>query len=110
MFKKSKGFFKKALSTVLSASCMMSAFALAGTIAVNTPAAEASAAGSDLPEFSWDNATVYFLLTDRFKNGDTSNDHAYCRGQNNGQNVSYDKTGSFLGGDFKGITDEINAG
>ena len=24
--------------------------------------------------FSWDNATVYFMLTDRFYNGDKSND------------------------------------
>ena len=30
--------------------------------------------------FSWDNATVYFVLTDRFKNSDKSNDHSYGRG------------------------------
>lgn len=30
-------------------------------------------------DFSWDNASVYFLLTDRFKNGNTSNDHSYGR-------------------------------
>ena len=29
--------------------------------------------------FSWDNATVYFVLTDRFKNADKSNDHSYGR-------------------------------
>ena len=29
--------------------------------------------------FTWQNATVYFLLTDRFNNGDPSNDHAYGR-------------------------------
>ena len=29
--------------------------------------------------FSWDNALVYFVLTDRFKNGDPSNDHSYGR-------------------------------
>ena len=32
--------------------------------------------------FSWDNATVYFTLTDRFNNGDTSNDHSYGRSLN----------------------------
>lgn len=30
--------------------------------------------------FTWDNASVYFLLTDRFNNGNTSNDHSYDRG------------------------------
>ena len=30
-------------------------------------------------DFSWDNASVYFLLTDRFQNGNTSNDHSYGR-------------------------------
>ena len=30
-------------------------------------------------DFTWDNANVYFLLTDRFYNGDTSNDHSYGR-------------------------------
>ena len=29
--------------------------------------------------FTWDNASVYFLLTDRFNNGNTSNDHSYGR-------------------------------
>ena len=84
MFKKSKGFFKKAMSSVLSLSCMMSGFALAGTIALNSPAEASAVTNTSSKEFSWDNATVYFLLTDRFKNGDTSNDHAYGRGMNGG--------------------------
>ncbi len=54
--------------------------------------------------FTWDNATVYFLLTDRFANGDTSND------------VNFERTGTpaplrgFQGGDFKGITQKIKEG
>jgi hypothetical protein len=32
------------------------------------------------PPFSWQNAIVYFVLTDRFLNGDPANDHAYGRG------------------------------
>jgi alpha-amylase len=50
--------------------------------------------------FIWENALVYFLLTDRFQNGDTSNDFlapvrpAPYRG--------------FMGGDVKGITQKIN--
>ncbi len=29
--------------------------------------------------FSWDNATVYFMLTDRFNNGDKGSDHSFGR-------------------------------
>lgn len=63
-------------------------------------------------DFSWDNATVYFLLTDRFNNGNTSNDHSYNRGLNRDGSVnnSMDKVASFQGGDFKGITKKINEG
>ncbi len=62
--------------------------------------------------FSWDNANVYFLLTDRFNNGDTSNDHSYGRGLNqNGNVINYNnKAATFHGGDFKGITQKINEG
>jgi len=48
--------------------------------------------------FNWDNATVYFLVTDRFANGDTTNDHSFGR-QADGQ----DEIGTFHGGDIKGI-------
>ena len=39
--------------------------------------------GSELEDkpFSWDNANAYFVLTDRFYNGDTSNDNSYGRPQ-----------------------------
>lgn len=54
--------------------------------------------------FLWENANVYFLLTDRFNNGDASND------------VNFDRTKEtavlrgFEGGDLKGITQKINEG
>ena len=38
-------------------------------------------------KFSWDNATVYFVLTDRFLNSDKSNDHSYGRGLDQNGNV-----------------------
>ncbi len=56
--------------------------------------------------FSWDNATVYFLLTDRFKNGNTANDNSYGR-------MDYkfgDNRATFHGGDFAGITQKIEEG
>ncbi len=110
MFKHKKGFFKKALSAVLSATCMLSGLALAGTMAMSSPVEASAVTNTSSKAFSWDNVTMYFLLTDRFKNGDTSNDHAYGRGMNNGSVVNYDTTGSFKGGDFKGITQAINDG
>ncbi|TFW17816.1 alpha-amlyase [Massilia arenosa] len=53
--------------------------------------------------FTWDNATVYFLLTDRFNNASTANDHAYGRG-------SAAPLRGFMGGDLKGVTAKIRAG
>ena len=64
-------------------------------------------------DFSWDNASVYFLLTDRFCNGNTSNDHSYGRAtDSSGQPLSGWQTnpGTFHGGDFAGITKKINEG
>ncbi len=54
--------------------------------------------------FDWKNATVYFMLTDRFVNGDETND------------VNFDRIAetkelrSFNGGDLKGITQKIKEG
>lgn len=61
------------------------------------PAGEAAA-------FNWEGANVYFLLTDRFNNGDTSNDVNFGRTKETG------KLRGFEGGDLKGITQKINEG
>jgi alpha-amylase len=50
----------------------------------------------------WENATVYFLLTDRFNNADKSNDFKHPS-----QPAPYR---GFMGGDIKGITAKINEG
>mgnify|MGYP003589864406 CR=1 FL=1 len=55
------------------------------------------------PAFSWDNATVYFMLTDRFNNGDPSNDHSFGRKKD-----GKDEIGTWHGGDFKGITEKLD--
>lgn len=68
---------------------------------------------TDSEEFTWDNATVYFLLTDRFCNANTANDHSYGRGLDENGNVIkdlVDSQGSFHGGDFAGVTKKINDG
>ena len=54
--------------------------------------------------FFWEGASIYFLLTDRFNNGDTSNDFSYNRIQDAA------KLRGFQGGDLKGITQKINEG
>ena len=63
--------------------------------------------------FSWDNATVYFALTDRFNNGDTSNDHSYGRSLNEDGSVQSgykENPGTFHGGDLKGLIEKLNDG
>lgn len=54
--------------------------------------------------FVWEAANVYFLLTDRFNNGDTANDINFDRTDETG------KLRGFEGGDIKGITHKIEAG
>lgn len=54
--------------------------------------------------FTWDNATVYFLLTDRFNNANTQNDMVHPSDM---QPAAYR---GFMGGDIKGITEKIRSG
>ncbi|HDV7283380.1 TPA: alpha-amylase [Mannheimia haemolytica] len=53
--------------------------------------------------FDWKNATVYFVLTDRFYNGDSTNDHSYHRQKDGMQEI-----GTFHGGDLKGLTAKLD--
>jgi alpha-amylase len=52
----------------------------------------------------WNGATIYFLLTDRFSNGDTTNDHALGR-RHDGALLR-----SFEGGDLAGLLQRIEQG
>ncbi|WP_299273123.1 alpha-amylase family glycosyl hydrolase [uncultured Psychroserpens sp.] len=54
--------------------------------------------------FVWEAANLYFLLTDRFNNGDTANDINFERTKETG------KLRGFKGGDLKGITQKIEEG
>jgi alpha-amylase len=58
---------------------------------------------SDVP-FVWEGANVYFLLTDRFNNGDKTNDINFDRTKETA------KLRGFKGGDIKGVTQKIKAG
>jgi alpha-amylase len=59
---------------------------------------------SNTTPFVWEGANLYFLLTDRFNNGDPSNDINYNRTKETG------KLRGFMGGDVKGITQKIEEG
>ncbi len=59
-------------------------------------------------KFSWDGATVYFVITDRFCNGDSTNDVNY------GRKVDYGSerlnAATFHGGDFNGMLQKAKEG
>ncbi|HMQ08695.1 MAG TPA: alpha-amylase family glycosyl hydrolase [Saprospiraceae bacterium] len=54
--------------------------------------------------FTWDNASIYFLLTDRFNNGIPENDHLH------NEEVIPGPLRGFKGGDIVGITQKIKEG
>lgn len=66
-------------------------------------AQETNKAVSKIP-FIWENANVYFLLTDRFNNGDTTNDHTFNRTKETG------KLRGFEGGDIRGVIQKLDEG
>ena len=54
--------------------------------------------------FVWENANVYFLLIDRFNNGDKTNDLTYNR------NKPTAKLRGFEGGDIRGVIQKLDEG
>jgi alpha-amylase len=54
--------------------------------------------------FIWEGANVYFLLTDRFNNGDKTNDNALNRDKPTG------KLRGFEGGDIRGVIQKLDDG
>jgi len=54
--------------------------------------------------FVWENANVYFLLIDRFNNGDKSNDQTFNRNKPTG------KLRGFEGGDIRGVIQKLDEG
>lgn len=54
-------------------------------------------------DFDWDESIIYFMVTDRFNDGNTANNDAYNAGD-------YDTKdpGKYHGGDFKGVTQKLD--
>ncbi len=114
---------KKTLSVVLCLAMLLTMFVV---MPVNAAVSKEDSAGAQTTaqpagartvespdDFSWDNANVYFLLTDRFYNGNTSNDHSYGRAtDSSGKALSGWQScpGTFHGGDFAGVTKKLEEG
>ncbi|MEQ6389057.1 pullulanase [Bacillaceae bacterium S4-13-58] len=52
--------------------------------------------------FDWDESIIYFMLTDRFFDGDETNNDPYNLGMDSSN------PGAYQGGDFKGITEKLD--
>ena len=57
----------------------------------------------DRATFQWQDAIMYYALTDRFRNGDKSNDHPV-------ENPKVKSPANYHGGDWRGIEDKIKEG
>ncbi|WP_333599196.1 alpha-amylase family glycosyl hydrolase [Flavobacterium sp.] len=78
---------------------LLVAFALCG----NTFAQKKKTAVTKTP-FVWESANVYFIVTDRFNNGDKTNDHTFNRNKPTG------KLRGFDGGDIRGVIQKLDEG
>ncbi|EKO3706750.1 alpha-amylase [Vibrio metschnikovii] len=58
---------------------------------------------SEPQPFTYRNANIYFVMVDRFYNGDPSNDHSYGRKKDGQQEI-----GTFHGGDLKGVIKKLD--
>ncbi|MES2760199.1 MAG: alpha-amylase family glycosyl hydrolase [Pseudomonadota bacterium] len=81
----------------------LSALAVSIALAVGAAANPAAAQVAKQP-FSWNNATIYFLMTDRFNNGNPANDQAY------GRKSDAAPLRGYMGGDLAGVTAKIRDG
>jgi alpha-amylase len=73
-----------------------------GAVSPDAPSEPARAPGS----FA-DNPIIYFVMTDRFVNGDPGNDHSYGRSR---EPETRDDVGTFHGGDLRGLTRKLDDG
>ena len=84
---------------------LLSGLALGAIVAYTTTKSNNSGyEGDDLP-FTWQNTNLYFVITDRFSNGDKSNDNSYGRPYKDSAGYN---AGTFHGGDFKGLTQKLD--
>ncbi|PRO65886.1 pullulanase [Alkalicoccus urumqiensis] len=68
--------------------------------------AEAVVTENTNDDIDWDEESIYFMLTDRFADGDASNNDPY--GLNYDELAADNPRGAYQGGDFKGVTDNLD--
>lgn len=102
-----KTFTKTIKSLGLSGSTSISVSATCSNSAGNTSDSATLSYNPDKEEdpFTWDNVNIYFVIPDRFYNGNTSNDTSYGRYATDpsGYNI-----GTFHGGDIAGLTQKLD--
>lgn len=81
--------------------CAAALISLSGCATTHTESARSTNADGNA---FWRNATVYFLMTDRFANGDPGNDRAVP------QPIAPGMLRGFEGGDIRGVTQRISEG
>lgn len=103
-----------ALTAVMAAQTGLTSFVpltVEAKEAVENQVTEEAVNASSNDNFTWDNATMYFVITDRFYNGDKTNDHSYGRStKEKGADNYENRQGTFHGGDLKGLTEKIEEG
>ena len=93
------GFFAQ-IKPLVSAVVLMSAV-LMSSCQNKVKEASSDESTAQTPYFNWEGATIYFMLTDRFNNGDLTNDLNYDRSEPTAV------LRGFEGGDLSGIIQKI---
>lgn len=88
-----------------TAALVLAVSVAAGSLAYkSTVPSNDSYEGAELP-FEWNNANVYFVITDRYANGNPNNDDSYGRPYKDDSGYT---AGTFHGGDFAGLTSKLD--
>ena len=93
-----RDFYSGATANVVNGQITLTPAAGSNGLLLLEPAQTAASA-----PFSWHNATVYFVLTDRFVNGNPANDASYGRHKDGMQEI-----GTFHGGDLQGLASRLD--
>ena len=99
--------FKKYIKTMNRLSVLSSIIFLLVLLSCqsnNEKQKESLSANEPIPYFNWEGATIYFMLTDRFNNGDPTNDVNFKRTEPTAV------LRGFEGGDLAGVTQKIESG
>lgn len=84
------------------------AFAALALTSMTSPAGAQVSALSELRNRAPEDEIIYFLLPDRFENGDTSNDRGHLKGDRLKTGFDATSKGFYNGGDFKGVLKRLD--